>query len=130
MIKENKIQLGIENNLISQFTSFVGIDRITGDTFGDKLMKTMENSRMRHTSTSSSGYQGNKKEDESKQVEQLSQSEKHYRRIRDLNIVASQRCRLRRKKKFSQCRTSRVQRFSRPHSSSGKTKTKIQYLRS
>ena len=113
---------------MSQFTSFVGIDRITGDTFGDKLMKTMENSRMRHTSTSSSGYRGNKKEDESKEVEHLSQSERRYRRMRDLNIVASQRCRLRRKKKFSQCRISRVQSFYRPHSSSGKTKIKIQYL--
>ena len=96
---------------MSQLTSFVGIDHITGDTFGDKLMYTrrvnnrgtsgfgrMENSRMRHTSMSSSRYQGSKKGNESKDVEQLLQSERRYKRMRDLNYVASHRCRLRRKR--------------------------------
>ena len=118
------IQLGFENNLMSQFTSFVGIDHITGDTFGDKLTYTkrvnnqgtsgfgrVENSRMRHTSMCSSRYQGSKKGNESKEVEHLSQSARRFRRMRDLNCVASQRCRLRRKR-----------------ISSGKTNIKIQYL--
>ena len=129
---------------MSQFTSFVGIDQTTGDTFDDKLMYTrrinnqtpsdfggIERSRIRHRCMDSSGNTGNKNKYESYNVEQLSQSERRYRRMRNLNNLASKPCRLRRKRtsrKFissdlsSEVRTSRVQSSSRPHSSSGKTK--------
>ena len=41
-IKKNIIQLGLENSLCSQYTSFVGIDNATGDTLTDKPMSTRE----------------------------------------------------------------------------------------
>ena len=133
-IKKTIVELGIENNLTSQFTSFVGIDQTTGDTIGDKLMYTrrIDNqvpsgfggtifySGIIRRSRDSSGNSRNKNENESNKVEQLSTSERRYRRMRDLNNVASQKCRNRRKRTSLQSRTSGSQRFSRPHSSSGK----------
>ena len=41
-IKKAIIQLGIENGLASQYTSFVGIDDKTGDTLSDAPMWTRE----------------------------------------------------------------------------------------
>ena len=41
-IKKTIIQLGLENNLTSQYTSFVGIDNTTGDPLSDRPMCTRE----------------------------------------------------------------------------------------
>ena len=41
-IKKTIIQLGLENNLASQYTSFVGIDDMTGDTLSEEPMWTRE----------------------------------------------------------------------------------------
>ena len=41
-IKKSIVKLGLGNNLASQYTSFVGIDEMSGDTLGDKPISTRE----------------------------------------------------------------------------------------